>query len=368
MFEAYSYDALLSDVLDSAPEGIDTRQGSIFYDAVSGILLKVAKLYTDLELVFRMTQIDTAGGEYLDSRAGEYGITRRPATRAEYEFSYTGTAPAAGERFFTNGNYFTLCQTDEGGLILRADDAGSGGNYVQMSAPAVPLNNLAELTSASFGAVRKYGTDTEDDNSLRDRIRAKLAGASENGNKTHYKTWCESVEGVGLARITPLWNGPNTVKAILITPAGTPCSTAVVQAVQKYVDPAEGGLTAIVDGVTYTVGDGLGEGAANLGAHFTAAAAGTTDITMSCSVELTSGTNMEEARNAIQEAVAAYFRDSALSTDGVTVIRISSVGALLSSLGVVLDYSNLKLNGATENITVPADNVPTLTEVNIVVL
>lgn len=368
MFEAYSYDALLNDVLDSAPDGIDTRQGSIFYDAISGILLKVAKLYTDLELVFQMSQLDTAGGDYLDSRASEYGITRRPATRAEYDFSYTGTAPEAGERFFTDGIYFTLCKTDDGSLFLRADDAGSAGNYVQLSAPALPLNNLAELNSASFGAVRKYGTDTEDDEALRERIRAKLAGASENGNKSHYKTWCESVEGVGLARITPLWNGPNTVKATLITPAGTPCSTSVVEEVQRYVDPADSGLTALVDGVTYTVGDGLGEGAANLGAHFTAVAAGTTDITMSCSVELTSGSSMEEAKTAVQEAVTAYFRDCTLSAEGETVIRISSIGALLSNLGAVLDYSNLKLNGAAENITVPADKVPSLTEVNIVVL
>ena len=43
MFEDYTYERLLEDVLNNAPEDIDTRQGSIFYDAVSGILLKVAK-------------------------------------------------------------------------------------------------------------------------------------------------------------------------------------------------------------------------------------------------------------------------------------------------------------------------------------
>lgn len=368
MFEAYSYDALLNDVLDSAPEGIDTRHGSIFYDAVSGILLKVAKLYTDLELVFQMSQLDTAGGEYLESRASEYGITRRPATRAEYEFSYTGTAPNVGERFFADGIYFTLCQTDDGCLYLRADDAGSAANYIRASAPAIPLNNLARLNTATFGAVRKYGTDTEDDEALRERIREKLAGSSENGNKSHYKTWCESVEGVGLARITPLWNGPNTVKATLITPAGTPCSTSIVAAVQEYVDPAAGGLTALVDGVTYTVGDGLGEGAANLGAHFTAVAAGTVNITISCSIELVPGSDTEAAKTAVNEAIAEYIRDNTLSSEGATIIRISSIGSLISNLRTVLDYSSLKLNGDTENITVPADKVPTITEVSIVVL
>ena len=44
MFEDYTYERLLEDVLNNAPEGIDTRQGSIFYDAVSGVLIKIAKL------------------------------------------------------------------------------------------------------------------------------------------------------------------------------------------------------------------------------------------------------------------------------------------------------------------------------------
>ena len=72
MFEDFTYERLLEDVLNNAPEDIDTRQGSIFYDAVSGILLKVAKLYTDLDLVVEMVSVVSATGEALDTRAGEY--------------------------------------------------------------------------------------------------------------------------------------------------------------------------------------------------------------------------------------------------------------------------------------------------------
>ena len=59
MFEDYTYERLLEDVLNNAPEGIDTRQGSIFYDAVSGVLIKVAKLYTDLDLVVELSRLTT---------------------------------------------------------------------------------------------------------------------------------------------------------------------------------------------------------------------------------------------------------------------------------------------------------------------
>ena len=83
MFQDYTYELLLEDVLNNAPEGIDTRPGSIFYDAVSGILIKVAKLYTDLDLILELTSITTATGEALDTKAGEYGVVRLAATKAK---------------------------------------------------------------------------------------------------------------------------------------------------------------------------------------------------------------------------------------------------------------------------------------------
>lgn len=108
MFESCTYENLLRDVLENAPDDIDTRPGSIFYDAVSGILIKVAKLYTDLELIFSLTQIDTAAGEYLDVKASEYGIVRHSAVKAKYHAVFEGTVPETGERFSAAANTFQL--------------------------------------------------------------------------------------------------------------------------------------------------------------------------------------------------------------------------------------------------------------------
>lgn len=370
MFEAYTYETLMEEYLNGAPEGIDTRQGSIFYDSGAGIIMKIAKLFTDLDLVLKLTQLPTTAGEFLDIKAGEYGISRLEPTRAEYYFAYEGTAPKVGERFYTDKMYFTLCQSDDGELYLRADVAGTGGNDVAAGTPAIPLNNIDGLTASSFGTIRTYGTDQEDDDSLRERVRGKIAGAAENGNKQHYKTWCESVPGVGQARIAPLWNGPNTVMATLISPLGVPCTQSVVDAVQAYVDPATKGYTTTVDGVTYTVGDGLGEGVANLGAHFTAVAASSLEVSVSCSIELTPGYTQETAREAITASIKGYLLDIALNSDGehASIVRYSSVGALISGLEAILDYSDLTLNGARENISVDTDSVPELAEVTISVL
>lgn len=77
---------------------------------------------------------------------------------------------------------------------------------------------------------------------------------------------------------------------------GLPCDPTIVAEVQKYIDPAEKGLTVKVNGKTYTVGDGLGEGTANLGAHFTAAAATSVEIIVEFTAILASGRGATDAK------------------------------------------------------------------------
>lgn len=172
MFEDYTAEALLEDVLSKAPDGIDTQAGSIFYDAISGIIEQIAKMYTDLDQIFNYVFISTASGEYLDMKASKYGMTRNAATAAKYYLVYEGTAPEAGARFFHSdtGLYFYIeeIETDDGTeLILVAEEAGTDGNNIAEGDLAVPVNTITGLTSSTFGAVCEYGTDDEDDDSLR---------------------------------------------------------------------------------------------------------------------------------------------------------------------------------------------------------
>lgn len=368
MFEDYTYERLLEDVLNNAPEGIDTRPGSIFYDAISGILIKVAKLYTDIDLVAEMTSIATATGEALDARASEYGAERTAATKAKYRVTFEGTTPRIGERFYTNGQYFVLGFDSYAGIYyLEAEVAGSGENNIYSGTPAIPVNRIEGLKSATFGTIYENGNDVEDDEHLRTRVRERISDSAANGNKQHYKTWCESVDGVYRARIFPLWNGPNTVKAVLIDGEGKPCSEAKVAEVQNYIDPAALGLTARVNGRDYVVGDGLGEGVANLGAHFTAVAATALTVNVSFKAEMAMGMTKEQVQEEATEAVENYLKRIVIdAAEGENIVaRISEVGAILSGLQTIIDYSELKLNGDTKNITAGDDDIPILGSVSV---
>ncbi|MCD8216682.1 MAG: baseplate J/gp47 family protein [Clostridiales bacterium] len=367
MFEDYTYENLLEEVLSNAPDNIDTREGSIFYDAVSGVLLIIAKLYMDLDVIMEYCSIYTATGDALTSKASEYGITRKSATPAKYYVTFEGTTPDVGERFYYDGLYFVLCVDDDGVYYLEAEEAGESGNTIYEGTAAIPVNTIDGLTSATFGALYEAGTDEEDDETLRARVVEKISGPAENGNKQHYKTWCESIDGVGMARIYPLWNGPNTVKAVLIDSNGHGCTEAKVAEVQEYIDPATLGYTAEVDGITYVVGDGLGEGVANLGAHFTAFGAIDYDINVTFTAEVASGYTTDAVAEEASEAIADYLKEMALEYDEADdiVVRVTSIGSIISSLSSVLDYSDLTINDGTENI-IPGENyVPVIGEVTV---
>lgn len=352
MFEAQTYENVLADVLSRAPEGIDLRQGSIFFDAVSGICFKIAKYYADLEQVFMMVFLPTSVGDYLTTLAEQYAVYRHPATPARYKAEFTGAIPEPGTRFFINGQYFTLVEDSENGLYLEAEEAGTGANDILPGTAVVPVDNVTGLTAASIIEELEPGTEEEDDESLRLRVQEKLAGPAENGNVQHYKTWCESINGVGRARIIPLWAGENTVKAVLIDTEGKPASEEVVARVQEYVDPG---------------GTGLGYGQANIGAHFTATAATPVKVDVSFGVILSRGGSVAEVKAAAITALTEHFKDANLHTPETEAItlRVSAVGNLIYGLSGVLDYADLKFNGQTSNIELGDEEVLSLGEVTV---
>lgn len=352
MFEDRTYENILAEMLAMAPVGIDTRQGSIYYDTVAPYAFKQSKFYDDLKLVFELIYIDTATGEYLDKKANEHGIYRIAAKACKREFSYTGVIPSTGERFFADSLYFILKMDDEGTLYVESEAAGEEANYITNGTKLVPLNNIDGLLSSAIGNVLDPGTAIESDDDLRQRLREKISGPAENGNKHHYKSWCEEIAGIGRARIFPLWNGANTVKGVLVDTQGLPASELVVAEVQEYIDP--GSL-------------GLGEGVANLGAHFTAVAATPITINISYTAVLKAGSTVEDAQGQTQTALEEYLKNIALNTpEGEDiVIRLTSIGAIIYSLDSILDYSNLTLNEGTANIPIDIESVAILGTVTI---
>lgn len=370
MFEDRTYENIRDEMLAEFPSDIDTREGSIAYDAVAGVAAKVAMLYIDISNCYELTNLEKSSGEYLDRFASEHGVTRIKATNARYRFIYEGTKPELGTSFYDeNGdNYYTLNEDDEG-LILVSDLTGTTQNVVVTGTDAIPVDNIEGLIHAEFGELIVPAINKETDDSLRSRIRDKISGPAENGNRSQYQSWCEEVEGVGRALIYPLFYGPNTVKAVLISPDGLPPAKSVIDNVQTYIDPIKPAYIAhdpdkptVVIG---TLGSGYGDGVAPIGAHFLAVAAKKYDVNIQLSVELKTDINIDDVKNKITQAITAYFKSLALEAEDSKVIRFNRISSIIEQLNVVFDFYNLTVNGKSENVTIEDDYVAVLAGVTV---
>lgn len=351
LYSDRTYDTVLAEMLAAAPVGVDVRQGSIFYDAVAACAFKISKYYADAACVSELLSIETATGEYLDRKGQDIHVLRNQASCARYSFLSTGTNPPQGARFFAEGLYFKLL-TVSGIRYLLAEEAGEAANHIVAGTAATPVNSIEGLISSRFGELNIPGSDAESDDDYRDRMQEKIAGPAQNGNAQHYKTWSEEVVGVGRARIIPLWNGPNTVKTVLIDTTGKPASAAIVANVQEHIDP--GGL-------------GLGDGAANIGSYVTAIAATAIPLAVSFTATLASGYTIADAKVAATTAITAHLKMLALDTadSDTVVVRLSTIGALLYALPPIIDYSDLKLNGTASNVEIQKTEVAVPGEVTV---
>lgn len=347
MLENKTFENILNEMLAMAPSGTDTRQGSVFYDMVAPTAFIISRYYSELNITIELTSMDTAEGIFLDEKCKEHAVYRLPATPNVRNVSFVGVSVAANRRFFAEGQFFVTKHDDTGNIVVVAEVPGEAANNIPAGTTLVPVNTIPGLTSATLGETITPGSESESDENLRRRLREKIAGPAANGNRQHYKSWCESIPGVGVARIDPLWAGANTVRGILIDTDGLPASQSIVDEVQDFIDPGS---------------TGLGEGVANIGAFFTAMAAQSFVIDVSFDAQLNDGVAIEDVIEEVSVAIRKYFKDISLASRENTpmLIRASAIANVIYELEDIIDYTNLTINGETTNISVPFTHVPVL--------
>lgn len=333
---------------------VDTRQGSIFWDASMASIIRTSMFLDQLKMVKEIISIFTCTGDILDERMMERGLKRNPEspTPAVYYVDFTGAVPEIGSKMSVEDYMFTLGQDEEERYIITSEDLGTDMNNLASGMTVIPDLDVDGLISATLGDLAIPADDAESDDSARERLINRISGPDENGNRSQVRTWCESIEGVGAARIISLWNGPNTVKGVLVSTEGEVPSQTVVDNVQKYIDPGC---------------KGMGEGVANIGQFFSAAAAEAVTIDVSVSVLKKSDSTYTTIQDGFKALLKKYFSEMALAeySESGMAIRYVRVGSLLESMEEVIDYDDLQLNGASVNVPFSILQIPVLGEVTV---
>lgn len=267
--EAQNYDYWLNLMLDNVPNDIDKREGSIIYDAVAPAAMVSAQQSLSLANIIRETYIKTAQGEFLDYRAVEHGTNRYAATFTEVKarFNDDDGNPVnveVGDRFASIAEspifYTVIKANDDGTAEMQAEEAGTSANsYLGQVLPVTPNDSLswAEITEVTIPA-----RDEENDDHLRARLLNSNSWVAYGGNVADYLDMTSKISDVGATQVYPTWDGPGTVKLVILNNDLMPASQTLIKKVKEEIDPEESttqgyGLAPIDHQVTVTTTETL---------------------------------------------------------------------------------------------------------------
>lgn len=345
MYEAMTYEVILQRMLARIPSGFDTREGSVIYDAIAPAAAELAQMYIALDVTRDLTFIQTSSNTYLDALAAEFGLSRIQATKALVTGFFNINIPV-GSRFSGGElNYKATEKISEGIYLLECETSGTAGNaYIGRLIPIEYIDGLqsAEITEISIPAI-----DTETDDALKARFFESIRGGAVDGNILQYKKWAAEYPGVGRSKVFPLWNGNNTVKISILNAENGAASSVLIEDFQEFLDPDS---------------EGLGNGAAPIGAIVTVSTASEKTINVSAAVHLNDGYIAAEG---VEEALEAYFNSLAYTAVNVNYYEVA---VTISACDSVAQISDLHVNNTMADVSLDAEEIPVLGTLDIQVV
>lgn len=343
IFDAETYENILERMLARLPSDIDKREGSVVYDMLAPAAIELAQAYIEIDNVLDLGFADSTYGEYLDRRVAEQGMTRKEAVKAIGEVTFTGASGLEvpiGTRVSTAEDepiYFVTTESvtlvdGKATASVEAEEGGVDGNLsvgdiVDVEEGAV--DGIVEVTNED---VFSGGYDEETDEDLLARYQAYVSRPITSGNKYQYEMWAKEVNGVSGAICYPLWKGPGTVKVVLINEEKRSPADHIIEEAKAHIEANR-----------------------PVGANVTVVGVTEVPINVTAKLTLVSGTSIADVTSAVITNIETYFQTIAFEQSAV---RYSQIGnAILDAEGVV-DYSDLKVNGAVTNIILVTDEVP----------
>lgn len=214
MYSELNTEKIIKDrMLANITNDVDKSEGSFTNDVISVVSNELEQGYIELDNVLSLVFAQTTYGEYLDRRAGEYGLTRKSGVKASGTvrfFGNDGVVIPIGTTVSTSSElkYITTTSgTILGGFVdinVEAENVG-----IIYNVPANTVNVLPQLiigvTSINNIDIISGGVDIESDYDLLNRLLIKVQTPATSGNVNHYKLWALEVTGIGDVKVFPTW-------------------------------------------------------------------------------------------------------------------------------------------------------------------
>lgn len=348
--ENQSVDEIYERMSDRLPEDFDKSEGSHPWNLLRPHAYEKAQmaefiLPEAIKLIFPMFCENYA--DTMDHHAQTRGLVRKAAVHASGALEITGksgTEIPSATQFSTlsvNGEASVAFETTEDAIIdssgvvtvnVRALVAGPVGN-VAAGTIIAKLNNINGITCTNPEAITG-GTEQESTYELQQRIleRDRSNDESFGGSEADFKRWALSVNGTGEAIVIHPKDDTTPITIVLIDANGDPANEELCQRVYDYIMRPDAPIERL----------------SPINSPIVVVPPTTVNLTVSATIELVEGNTIEQVKKSFLEAVKLYLAEAA----DVGEIRYTKIGAIISSMPMVSDYSNLLINGAQNNIAI----------------
>lgn len=346
-YENMTYEAIMQRMMNRVTAeypNIDTREGSMIFNALASAAVELAILYTELDNARRESFVDTASREYILIGCKQMGmdISVFEASAGVHRGVFNVTVPIGSRWNCDLYNYeVTEFLEQVNGVYsykLKCETLGTAPN--KLTGNLTPITDLpTNLSHARITECLIEGENETSDEDIRTAYYNYINNVASDGNVTQYKRWCEEYDGVGNAKIIPQWNGANTVKVSILSGSNRAASDELVAEFQDYLDPKS---------------EGMGNGVAPIGAFVTVTTATELPITVSGKITMKDGYT---DTTPINTALENYFMEISYSQNTVGYMNI---GAIILGVEGVASVNNLLVNNGTDDITLGNEEIPAL--------
>lgn len=349
MYENKTYEKIKKDILDKISNKLDKREGSFINDMVSPYCLELESAYEEFKYLLDVMFLNNINTEKLELRANEYGISRKQGEKSTGSVTFTGI----GGAIITKGTLVStstgmLFETGNEGIIKPTENtitvpiiAKEVGDMYNLEAGSI--NKLPILISGVTAITNKTNTlgglNRETDNELLERVLDKIRNPSNGGNIADFRRWAIEVDGVGDAKIIPLWNGNGTVKVVPITTAKRSPDERVISKVKKNREikkPIFGEVTVV--GPSETI------------------------VNIKAKIKIDSKYNLEYIKSEYMKRIKKYIEDSVFKIYTLDCYKCLSFFYDIEGVTEVMDFT---LNGIKDKLSIDGSSIQVLGTIDI---
>lgn len=352
MFENMTYENIMSEMMDDMPDGINTQEGSLIYNACAKQALKLEEVYIALEYIYENLTPETMDEEHLLSYAKERGIKIKQETNAVLQADFEQEIEI-GTRFTRNDLDYMVIENIEGySYKLKCDTAGTVGNT--MFGELSPIDYIENWQG---GKITKLLIPAENAESI-EEIRKKILNSYDvkdfGGNRSQYIKFFHDFEGVGAVKIKRREKETGYITATILDANYNVPSHELIQRVQTAIDPEEN--------------HGEGEGFAPIAHSVIVYSAKEKKLNIRAKIQFQEETEKEGMKSYIESAIDEYLGEARKEWENSEklTVRVFQIIACLAKLDGIMDINSVEINGSNENIELEWNEVPTRGEIDVI--